>query len=801
MNTYVNLKNHAHCRQSFYSMIFIIVGLSMFLNNCLGLFLSAMADNLANVVFRQSNLPLATEQDSQKTPQKKKKKRHKKKKKEEANIWLNFENASLGRILDYLAEQKNINIYPHEDLSAITVSLTTRQPLTLERAWNVLLTLLEMNGFSIIKVDKLYRIISNKDNQQFPLPIFSSMNGIEPEQLPDNDSVIRYIYFFKNMRPDMAQGILSTMLEGDTAVQINPDLQMCMLKEKSMNIKAAMKIVKELDTGGLREAIKVIQLQEARAEDVQRIFEELLSETQERTMRFVPAGKQQEAAYFSSATKIIAEPIKNQLILLGTEKNLNRISEFITKYIDVPLETAKSRVHIKELRYAKAEALGPIVQNIIQPPPGQAPEKGANVGKYKFFEDALIIAEEAASEEGRGSGNRLIVVCNPDDWRRLEKFIDKLDKPTPQVAVEVMIVDITDNAIKSLGAQLRNKPGKPIGLGLYSAEARNLDASVSTADQTQATSPVSFAQILQELGKTGQMSLVSIGKPPVYDESGAITAGGFWALLQAVFTTNNSNIISQPYLVINNFETATFDFSDTRILDGPLDGDKVNPVARTEPKTAGTNVIITPQINSDGIVDLKIKITNNEFTASSPTDGSTTDRSIDTKVSMAAGEVLVLGGLKKSQQILNTYETPLLAKIPIIGNLFKTKNKNKTENNLYVFMRPSIIKPKFEGTPDEYTQLKMDYAKLQMFRNDFYAKDPDPIQRWFFKPTRQSIKRSIEDARIGRFRPIDNFNFGKWQPKTVEIAHDPYYQASEALETTQKKLKKRRKNKTDAVNT
>ena len=89
------------------------------------------------------------------------------------NIYLNFENSSLGSVLNYLAEQKKINVLPQSDLDEQKVSLTTREPLSLDRAWNVLLTLLEINGFSIIKVGDLYRVISNKDNGHEPLPSFA----------------------------------------------------------------------------------------------------------------------------------------------------------------------------------------------------------------------------------------------------------------------------------------------------------------------------------------------------------------------------------------------------------------------------------------------------------------------------------------------------------------------------------------------------------------------------------------------------------------------------------------------------
>jgi hypothetical protein len=66
-------------------------------------------------------------------------------------------------------------------------------------------------------------------------------------------------------------------------------------------------------------------------------------------------------------------------------------------------------------------------------------------------------------------------------------------------------------------------------------------------------------------------------------------------------------------------------------------------------------------------------------------------------------------------------------------------------------------------------------------KNDMYINDRDPIQRWFFKPTSQNIKDRVSDAARGILRPIDNFTYGKNQPKSVSIQDDPYYQVGEAI--------------------
>jgi general secretion pathway protein D len=706
---------------------------------------------------------------------------------EKATIYLNFEDAALSSVLNFIAEEKKINLLPHKDLENVRVSLSTRNPLTLERAWTVLLTLLEMKGFSIIRVGGIYRIVSNKENSKHPLPTYSSKTGTEPEHLPDSDLVIRYVYFFNNMKPDIASNILSNMFEGEGSLQINQDLQAAIIKEKCFNIKAAMKIIKELDTGGLRESIKIITLKETNPDSVARLFDEIIGE-KERTTRFFSLKGGKETVYFSADTKIISYPAKNALILLGTEKNLEKITNFVYKYIDIPSGSAESRLHIKEIRYAKAESFKTILDGIIN---RQESDKKILVGKYKLFEDVIISTEEV-SEGSRGGGNRLIVACNRDDWKRLCKIIDRLDRPQPQIAFEVMIVDVGEEQAKALGTQTQTREN--IGMGINCMQFKNLDSGVGIekkeGDVKKETKIKRFIELADILG-AGSPAFLTFGRAGAPDNGGT----DIWAIIRSAFRVLNSHIITQPYLVTNNGQECIIDISQTKKVQGALTPAGKNDTAKEtkEDKKAGTIVILTPYINTDGVVDLKIKIDVDEFIAAAGglTDSSITRREINTKTSVLAGEVLVLGGIKKSNLAENIYKTPVLGDIPIIGNLFKSKGKIKTESNLYVFIRPSIIKPKFDGIPDEYTQLKLDYAKYQMFKNDTYVKDKDPIQRWFFRPTHGTVHQRLADAGKFKFPQIDNFTYGKQQPRSVNIKEDPYFKVSESIKHARAKLKQR----------
>ncbi len=723
----------------------------------------------------------------------KEKKHNAKENNNDEKIYLNFEKMTLASVINYLAERKKLNIIPNKELENIPVSMTTKKALSLQQAWDVVLTLLEENGYTIIEVDNLFKIVQNKVNQQEPLPVYSSNKGVEPEDLPDNDKIIRYIYFLKNIPSDAAATILDPMLQPNS-IKINKDLEACIITEKSLHIKEAMKIVKKLDLGGSKESLRLIKLKMVDSDTIIKIFDEIIGPQDNKSpIRIFSTDSKKQTTYFSSSTRILSIPRQNAIILLGKEEHLNRIADFIHKYLDVPIGEAESRIHIKEIQYTSAEKLKPILDAIIRPPRGQSAEK-ILVGEYKFFEDVIIVAESSEGEEIRGKGNRLIIACNQDDWKRLDKFISKLDKPQPQVALEVMIIDVELKKDKFLGAQLQTKikDNKTYGFQIAPGawlQTLNLSNAEDLYDeitpQNGNTFPSNATHITARTG-TGEKSL--------------------YALVKNIFKIDNTNIIAQPFLVVNNYQPCTLHDIETRLLQGkfligPTSGD--NPPLSYDEANATTSLTITPFINTNGTVDLKINIDVQDFTT--PLDpnrqkGDIFNRKLDTRATMRLGEVLVLGGLTKSKLLDEGTKTPIIGDIPIIGNLFKRKTRNRIEKNLYIFIRPSIIKPLELGGPDEYTQLKLDYAKYQILKNDSYFREKDPIQRWFFKPSNQKIKNKLSDAAKGIFRPIDNFTYRKNQPKTVVIKEDPYYRSSEEIEKIRKRKLKKRKSLLTSTN-
>ena len=76
----------------------------------------------------------------------------------------------------------------------------------------------------------------------------------------------------------------------------------------------------------------------------------------------------------------------------------------------------------------------------------------------------------------------------------------------------------------------------------------------------------------------------------------------------------------------------------------------------------------------------------------SAADGSTINtKQIDTKVLLDNGETVVIGGIYEQTQAESTTKVPFLGDIPVLGNLFRKRNKTDNRTELLVFLTPRIL--------------------------------------------------------------------------------------------------------------
>ena len=109
-------------------------------------------------------------------------------------------------------------------------------------------------------------------------------------------------------------------------------------------------------------------------------------------------------------------------------------------------------------------------------------------------------------------------------------------------------------------------------------------------------------------------------------------------------------------------------------------------------KEAALKLEVTPSIIGDGNVLLSIKVNNDTPNrATGASEPPINKMEIVTKLLVADGDIVVIGGIKKNVIANSKNQVPGLGNIPVIGNLFKGKSKSDNLDELLVFIAPRIL--------------------------------------------------------------------------------------------------------------
>lgn len=706
-----------------------------------------------------------------------------KKHRREKTIKFDFDTIDLVDIVNMLAAEKGVNVILPIGANVLNakVVLHMTEQITLTQAWQLLYTLLNVAGYSMIEKNGAYTIVKNTAGiTRDPAPIYI---GIEPEKLPDFEKRITYIYYLSHIKVPLPgaekqselDGILKELLSQNTLVLYEQFSNAIIINDNANSIKSAMTVIKELDHPGFQESFDTIQLNYTQADAIADLFNKsILAATDPRT-RF-NIRRPGEAFYFPQGTRIIPEPRTNRLFVLGTRQAIDRVKDFIRKEMDVDLGSGKSIIHTYQLQYLDANTFAPVLESIVKSASaegtGQAKTGAAGAaGPERYFEGVIITTDKPRKSGAPGSAeyfgsNHLIIAARNDDWKRIKKLIEQLDTPQATVIIEVLIVDLTMRDNRTLGNMMRNPKAIPlfkIGNSNGAVEfqsAQITPGEVATNLQTPALPPAqsSIAADLAKFNHYSGSSVVDVNMlAGLTPGSTAITIsdkdGSVWDILQVLQSYGQTKILSHPHVVATNNKQATVSIGEDRIVDGDSVGSAGGAVTvKKDIVKANLEVKLTPLISEEGgTISLKVEVKINEFISSAATDANRVTRTMTTSAAVLSGDILPLGGLIRDRAAIAQSNTPLLERIPIIGWLFKRRNAENARNNLTVFIRPTMIQPRLRGGVSEYTEKYIALAHGYAKEGTLFDNMRDPITRWFFKTaedTHESVDAFLQKTKV-----------------------------------------------------
>ena len=708
-------------------------------------------------------------------------------------ISLDFVDADIRDIIKAMSEMTGKNFLIDKSVQGkITIISPTK--VNPKEAYEIFLSILDINGFTVVQAGKVYKVITKEDARKSPLSIYE----VPP---PPSEAFITQLVPLEHISAvEIANTFRDMVTKGGAIISYAPSNTL-IITDTAANIRRLLSIIDKLDIEGTEQDIVVIPLKYAPADllsdQIVSIFEEegasvAASKSQSFRARIQPrpqpggsgGSEEVETPFEPSITKIIPDSRTNSLIVRANKLGMQRIRELV-KLLDVPIPGGEGKVHVLYLQNADAEELAATLQSLFGGGGATTPSRKTQTGgKTPGSQGSSPLGGLSSPSGGLGeslggglsgiggiggissstaggrttggtgavaaeleggvriaadpSTNSLLIFAGNRDFQILKEVIEKLDIPRRQVFVEALIIEISLDKSRELGFEFR-APFNPESNG------------------TQVLGGTGFGGI-----QAAEQNPLAFSGMAVGAVNGTITWNGqtfpnIAALFRAIQTDKDVNVLSTPTILTMDNEQAEIVVADNipfitgQIFTPGLQG----PTTTIERKDVGIKLQLTPQISEGEYVKLYIyqevsNVTESPEGMSAANVGVTTSkRSATTTVVVKDNQTVIIGGLIKDYSQIAEQKVPLLGDIPILGYLFKNHKKTAQKTNLIIFITPHIAR----DARDLSEISKERYQKLEKFKEqnnviEPQGREPFDKKRMEVPPEKQQGGMKEEEIKI-----------------------------------------------------
>tara|TARA_B100000963_G_scaffold152519_2_gene132863 strand:+ start:738 stop:2585 length:1848 start_codon:yes stop_codon:yes gene_type:complete len=571
---------------------------------------------------------------------------------------LNYEDVDIKKVTQDIAQfsKKTIILDPRVKGK---ITIYSNANLDREQVWNVYLRTIQVNGFSTIEEDGFLRVVP--ENEATRDSTYGTGSGnFETVIIPLKNRPIEEIL-------PMIKPITGRQAHLSSISSINSIL----LVDRSSNVERVTDLLEDLDKNNTAK-INIIKLNNLSSIEAVRILDRLKTQNNPTINQFI-------AIPFTPSNSVILSA--NDLITQNIVSTLNTLDKDVTE---------NDSTDVIYLKYAKAADIAPILTSI----------SGTFVSDVEGSKTVITHHEKT---------NSLIISSAEENINSIKNIIAKLDIRRAQVLVEAIVVDMSENAAKTLGVEAifsgDDEDSIPIGITRFTGSGPDLLGIVGAGDdETDVTlTTTAVSSLLNTQGLVAGFGDLSKG-----DDN-------FVGILNAIASDTDSNILSTPsILAMDNEPARLFIGQEIPITTGEsLGTNNSNPFRTTSRQEVGIELEITPQIDEGSSVILNIKqgVSGVAGVAQSGLDLITNKREIETTVLVDNNQIIVLGGLidEDVQEVIS--KVPVLGSIPLLGKLFQSSSSTTNKKNLMVFLKPTILT---DSTASQEISLeKYNYLKAQ----------------------------------------------------------------------------------------
>lgn len=360
---------------------------------------------------------------------------------------------------------------------------------------------------------------------------------------------------------------------------------------------------------------------------------------------------------------IVIVPLEKRgavVIFAANELLLDRV-RYWSGLVDKPGDGSNEQYFIYSPKHARAIDLGDSVSALLGVAgtnfnAGQQVSGGQSTGNAPSAKRASGINNGTIRMVVDERSNALVFYTTGSEYRALAPLLEKLDTMPKQVLLDITIAEVSMKDEFKFGVEWAVQRG-----------------------EVQLTTQGAF----------GEAGIGGLG----------LTIAGSEGPLDASFLKTNSlvNVLSNPTIMVRDGVTASIAVGSDISVVGQTTQDPINGERQTtsaEYRKTGVDVTVTPTVNARGIVVMEIsqKISNSvPSTSGSSGNPDIFERSIKTEVVAESGQTIMLGGLISENYSKGDTGVPGLARIPLIGKLFKSESDTGDRTELVMLITPKVL--------------------------------------------------------------------------------------------------------------
>lgn len=646
-------------------------------------------------------------------------------------ITLNFKEAEVDSVIGAFGHLLNKSFVIDPRVRG-KISLETPRAVSREQAFTLLKTVLRQQGFAIVDLGDLYKVVPEADAklQSGPVEIGSSSR--------QGDEIITQVFQLNHESATNMIPVLRPLVSPNNTITAYAGNNTLIITDYAANLKRLSKVIATLDSPRANADVQVVQIKNSIASDVAVAVSKLMDDAPR------PGGGPQMATDPGQRVVVMADPRTNTVLLRTSNSSKMALARSLVERLDQPASADQANMRVVYLKNAEAVRLVEVLQAVL------SGENGGSFGGNGGFGESsrnnrnnslfggggeggfesgfggnsgqqFSLGGQQGGGFGNGSNqnngptsinaggaviaadpatNSLIITAPEPIYRNIRSVIDQLDSRRAQVYIESLIVEVSAETVAELGIQWQ-----------FLSPSNSGQNNVIGGTNLPTGSGASILDVTRNPAAVGaglNIGIVRSGTS-LLGQAAAVNLG---LLARALESEAGGNIRATPNLL-------TLDNEEARIIIGEnvpfITGQYTNtnnnlssPFQTIERKDVGTTLRVRPQVSEGGTVKMEIFQEISAVKDASQAAGIITRRrAIESNVLVDDGQIVVLGGLIEDRLEGNVSKVPLLGDIPFLGRLFRYDSRKRNKTNLLVFLRPVVLRD--AGASWDVTASRYDY--------------------------------------------------------------------------------------------